>query len=115
MKIIIAGGRDFNNYDLLKEKCNSILSKTKDIEIISGGAKGADSLGEKYALDNKYQLTIVRAEWDTLGKKAGIIRNEEMAKIADALICFWDGKSKGTCNMIEQAKKYNLPFRIINY
>lgn len=117
MNIIIAGGRDFNDYELLKQKLNNIISNLNknDITIISGLAKGADSLGLKYAEENNIKTIKCPANWDKYGKSAGYKRNEDMANIANALIAFWDGKSKGTKHMIEIAKKRDIKIRIINY
>ena len=115
MKVIIAGGRDFNRYDLLKHKCDKIFTKVKDLEIVSGGAKGADKLGELYALENNVKVTIFKADWNMYGKSAGGIRNSEMGDYADALIAFWDGKSPGTKHMIDYMKKLNKPTRIVYY
>lgn len=114
-KVIIAGGRDFNDNELLYEKCDYLLSKQTEIEIVSGVANGADKLGEIYANDNEYPIKQFPANWDKYGKSAGYKRNEEMAMYADALIAFWDGKSKGTKHMIELAKKHNLKISIIRY
>ena len=113
MKVIIAGSRTFNDYPKLKKKLDSILKNQKDITIISGTASGADRLGERYANENHYNLEQYPAMWDIFGKKAGYMRNEEMAKVADACIVFWDGKSRGTKHMIDIAKKYKLKLRII--
>ncbi len=116
--VIIAGSRTFNNYKLLEDKVNNILKNKKEtdnIVIISGNANGADKLGESYANKNHYNLVIKPAEWKIYGKKAGYIRNIEMANIANALIAFWDGKSKGTQHMINIAKEKNLLTRIIIY
>jgi hypothetical protein len=108
MKVIIAGSRDFNDYNLLKNNCDVLLSLTKEnIEIVSGGARGADSLGERYAQENNLELKIFPADW-SIGKGAGFIRNKQMADYSDALIAFWDGKSKGTKMMIDLAKKNEL-------
>ena len=115
MKIIIAGGRDFDNYDLLFKRCNIILFNVSDIEIVSGKAKGADTLGEKYAKERNLHIKEFPANWKLYGKKAGPLRNEEMAKYADALIAFWDSKSTGTANMINLAEQHNLLIRIIRY
>ncbi len=113
MKVIIAGSRTFNNYSDLKRKVSSILKNQKNITIISGTANGADRLGERYANENHHNLEQYPAMWDIFGKKAGYMRNEEMAKVADACIVFWDGKSRGTKHMIDIAKKYKLKLRII--
>lgn len=115
MKVIIAGGRDFDNYTLLVEKCDKIFSMLKNPIIISGTARGADKLGEKYAQEKGYKVVQYPANWEEFGKKAGILRNVEMAKNSDALVCFWDGKSRGTKHMIETAEKLSLKIRIIKY
>ena len=115
-KVIIAGGRDFRNYNLLKEKCDAILSSVKDdIMIVSGCADGADSLGEKYAAENDYIVAYFPPNWRLYGRRAGPVRNREMADYGDALIAFHDGQSKGTANMIKQAKEKGLKVRVINY
>lgn len=115
MRIIIAGGRNFNDYDLLFKTCEKLLIFQKDIEIVSGTANGADRLGERYAKIKKYQLKQFPANWDKYGKSAGYKRNEEMAIYADCLIAFWDGESKGTKHMIDLANKQGLKVRIIYY
>ena len=117
-KVIIAGSRGFSNYKLLKEKCNEYLREKRkeyNIIIISGGARGADTLGEKYAQDEGFSLEVFPANWNKFGKSAGFIRNEQMAEIADALIAFWDEKSHGTKHMIEIMKNKKLLVRVVNY
>lgn len=116
MKVIIAGGRDFQDYELLRYKCDFILGTIEDtIEIVSGGASGADFYGNKYAVEKGYEVKYFPADWSNLGKSAGPIRNKQMAEYADMLIAFWDGNSKGTKNMIDLAKKYNLKTTVIQY
>jgi hypothetical protein len=117
MRVIIAGGRDFNDYELLKDKVDYILRnrQDEDIEIVSGKARGADSLGEKYAKEKGYQIKEFPADWDTYKKRAGYIRNEEMANYASHCICFWDGQSRGTKHMIDIAKREKLNIRVIRY
>lgn len=117
-KVIIAGSRGFSNYKLLKEKCNEYLREKRkeyNIIIISGGARGADTLGEKYAQDEGFSLEVFPANWNKFGKSAGFIRNEQMAEVADALIAFWDGKSNGTKHMIEIMENKKLLVRVVNY
>lgn len=117
-KTIIAGGRDFMDYNLLKEKTDKILQEKKvthKIVIISGCARGADTLGLRYASENAFDVEEYPADWNKYGKKAGYVRNVEMAENADALIAFWDGKSKGTKHMIDIATERNLPIRVIRY
>jgi hypothetical protein len=115
MKLIIAGGRDFSNYELLVESVNLIIPGVPGVEIVSGGAKGADNLGERFAIDNNLQIKRFPAEWDKYGKSAGYRRNSDMADYADSCICFWDGQSKGTNHMINLAKQKGLSVTVINY
>lgn len=116
MKLIIAGTRTFNDYDFLKQKVDKILSNTEQVKlIISGGAKGADTLAIEYAKEKGYNYLVEKADWDKYGKGAGHIRNEAMAKLATHCIVFWDGISPGSKNMVSLAEKYNLKLRIIRY
>lgn len=115
MKLIIAGGRGFTDYDLLKFKVSHITNRLNIDNIICGGARGADSLGEKYALENGIDVIHLIPDWEKHGKSAGYRRNYEMALVGTHLIAFWDGKSKGTKNMIDTMKKMNKPVRVIYY
>lgn len=115
VRIIIAGSRDFSDYRLLKAKLDSLIRDKEKTEIVSGTARGADLLGEKYAKENEIEIKRFPADWDKYGKSAGYRRNEEMAKYANACICFWDGKSRGTKSMIDLAEKYNLKTIVIRY
>ena len=116
-KIIIAGSRDFNDYKLLKYKLDRLLINKSFVHIISGTARGADQLGERYAAEHDLIVEYYPAEWDKFGKSAGYRRNEEMAKDADALVAFNkhpDG-TKGTNHMINLAKQYNLAIRVVKF
>lgn len=115
MKVIIAGGRNFDDYELLRVVCNAVLATAKDIEIVSGGASGADALGERYAAEMGYPLKRFPADWNTHGKAAGPIRNKQMAEYANGLIAFWDSSSRGTKHMIETAKKNGLKVYVEEY
>ena len=129
MKVIIAGSREINEYSII---VSAIQESNFDItEVVSGGARGVDSLAERYANENKITFKKFVAYWNDLdlpgvrvktnnqGKKynvlAGIWRNREMALYGDALIAIWDGKSRGTKNMIDEAKKKNLKIYIYHY
>ena len=116
-KVIIAGCRDFADYELLKEKCDFYLQnqKPEDIVIVSGHASGADALGEHYALERDLQLETYTADWKAHGRAAGPIRNAQMASVAHALIAFWDGKSRETKNMIDTATKRGLQVAVVRY
>lgn len=122
LRIIVAGGRDFDDYILL---CNSLteyldrLHPKEQITIVSGGARGADTLGEEFAKRHGFNLKRFPANWGKYGKSAGPIRNRDMAEFAaktdGVLFAFWDGNSRGTANMITLAEKYGLDVHIVNY
>ena len=120
VKLIIAGGRNFNDYNRLECEVNEFIfdittGNDVKIQIISGGAKGADFLGEKFAKENGFEVVSKKADWNKYGKAAGPIRNTEMAKIGTHLIAFWDGRSKGTKHMIQEAHKRGLKVSEIKY
>ncbi len=126
LRVIIAGSRDFDNLSKLTADVSDILSKIpvdsiSKTRIISGTARGADQMGEQYARNAGYEISRFPADWDRLGKRAGYVRNDEMARFAVAdgntgvLIAFWDGKSKGTKHMIGLAGKYGLETHIIRF
>lgn len=112
-KVIVAGSRDFYNYDLVCEKLDYLLRNKDDVCIICGMAQGADSLGQEYAINHRTYIKYYPADWNKHGKKAGILRNIEMAENADALVAFWDGESRGTKHMIEIAKEKGLEVRVV--
>ena len=116
-KVIIAGCRDFADYELLKEECDFYLQnqKPEDIVIVSGHASGADALGDHYALERDLQLETYTADWKAHGRAAGPIRNAQMASVAHALIAVWDGKSRETKNMIDTATKRDLQVAVVRY
>lgn len=118
IRLLICGSRNFNNYELLREKINLIISKIilkKNIVIVSGGANGADSLGEKYAKENGFELKIYPADWEKNGKAAGHIRNKQMANFVTHCIAFWDGESPGTKNMLELCQQYKIITKLVYY
>ena len=112
-KVIIAGSRDFSDFQLLYSKCEEILESQTDIEIVSGTARGADKLGEHYASLKGHSVAKFPADWDKHGKAAGYVRNKEMAEYADMLIAFWDGESRGTGHMINLATEKGLDVHVI--
>lgn len=118
-RIIIAGGRSFSDYKLLKDKLDYYLrDKVRqgyEIIIISGTANGADKLGEKYAMERGYKIERYPADWNKYGKAAGYRRNVQMSQIANACVVFWDGISPGSKHMIDIATNKGLPLRIVRY
>lgn len=116
MKICIAGGRDFDNYDVLARVVDQVIAELPaPITIVSGKAKGADSLGERYAQERGLDVLLFPADWKKHGRGAGPIRNAQMAEEADMLIAFWDGTSRGTANMIGQMQRRGKPYKVFDY
>lgn len=109
MKVIIAGSREgFDISDVREAFIFSQFDFNEITEIVSGGARGVDRLGEQFAKEQMIPIRRFIPDWDGLGKKAGHVRNREMGDYADALIALWDGVSKGTKGMIEYAEKKGL-------
>ena len=122
MKLIIAGGRDFDDEMLALTEYfnfNAELATPDDMqavtEFVSGGARGADRVGENIARLLSIPVKQFIPDWDGLGKRAGFVRNAEMAEYADALLAFWDGSSKGTAHMIDTATKKGLIVKVVMY
>lgn len=113
MKLAVIGGRDFVDYDHLKRVMQKI--RTPIDLIVSGGAKGADSLAERYAQEFGIETKIFPADWDTYGKRAGFMRNQDIVNTADSILAFWDGQSKGTRSSIELAEKQGKTIHIEGY
>jgi hypothetical protein len=122
-RLIIAGGRDFDDFKKLCMVCDHMLSRVIEegykITVVCGMAKGADTLGEKYAKKRGFDIAYFPAGWNKYGKKAGYLRNQQMLDYArgteGACIAFWDGKSRGTKNMIDLCNKYDLRLHISRY
>lgn len=110
MKTIIAGCRDIFNYQLVEEAVR--CCGWTPTEIFSGCSEGVDQLGEEWAKQHKIVLRRFYADWSIFGKSAGPIRNREMAENAEALIALWDGVSRGTKNMIEEAINRKLLVKV---
>ncbi|MBB6463847.1 SLOG family protein [Flammeovirga kamogawensis] len=117
-KLIIAGTRSFKDHALLdsytKEFTAVFNLYALNTELVSGGGKGADEIGEEFGRRYGFNVKRFLPDW-SVGKKAGPMRNRQMAEYATHLICFWDGVSPGTKNMMQLAKRYNLTFWVINY
>ncbi len=107
MKVIVAGSRSIHSFEAVAraiERSGFSIS-----EVVSGGAEGVDQIGKGWAYAHSIPSKQFNPAWKENGKAAGPMRNREMAKYADALIAVWDGKSRGTKNMIEEMKKLNKP------
>lgn len=108
MKVCIAGSRLITDMELVF-KCIG-RSKMDITEVVSGGAKGVDLLGEAYAIKHFLPIVPFWADWQKYGKCAGPIRNRQMAEYCNAAIIVWDGESSGTRNMIECMKSLGKPY-----
>lgn len=117
-KLVIAGGRDFLDYNRLAEVVQNGLTgplKAYRVSVVSGMARGADALGHRYGHAIGLHVYEFPADWDTYGKRAGFLRNAQMAAFADGLLAFWDGQSRGTAHMIEQMRSLGKPVKIVYY
>lgn len=114
-RVVVAGTRTYENYEEAKKYINFCVSDIKNkykLIFLSGGCRGADLIGERYAREYGYKIERYLPEWDKYGKRAVPKRNKIMAERCDYVICFWDGKSKGTKMMVDYAKKSGKPVRI---
>ena len=125
MKVIVAGSRKINHLPLVESVINRAFNKWMSDdqdnwqsyvgpEIVSGGAMGVDFCGERYAQKRGLSVKVFPAEWDVYGKRAGYVRNDQMAKYADALIAIWDGESRGTAHMIKTMEALGKPVYVYN-
>jgi hypothetical protein len=101
MKLAIVGSRTFNDYEMVK----TALKDLAITEIVSGGAKGADTLAEQYAAENNIPVKVFKPDWAKYGRGAGPVRNKQIVEYADKVIAFWDGESRGTKSSIDLAEK----------
>jgi hypothetical protein len=113
MRTIIAGGREFSDSGLMLDSINELEWDIS--QVVCGLARGADLMGKTWAEGYDVSVAEYPAKWKELGRKAGPLRNIEMSENADALLAFWDGESKGTKHMIDQATKKGLKVKVIRY
>lgn len=115
MMVVVGGCRNYENFEELSEFidfCIKDIKKENELIFLSGGCRGTDILGERYAMERGYKVLRFSADWRKYGRAAGPIRNEKMVQKADLVIAFWDGKSKGTGSLIKYAKKYNKNVKV---
>ncbi|MBC8306892.1 MAG: DUF2493 domain-containing protein [Pelagibacterales bacterium] len=116
MKVAIIGSRGFDDYNLVEATMEEFHSTNfQTTTLVSGGAKGADRLGEKWANNHNIPTKIFLAEWDKYGRAAGFIRNKDIIANADYVIAFWDGESKGTKHSLDLCEKNGILYTIIKY
>lgn len=108
-----------SDYELFVAKCDLLLRNWGSVVIVSGGARGADALAKRYAVDRGYCYMEFPADWDTYGRRAGYIRNRAMHEYISThenrgVIAFWDGKSRGTRQSFSLAGSYSNPLRVVH-
>lgn len=113
MRLIVAGSRGFNDYPLMARALDAINQQETVRVVLSGTARGADTLGERWAFENRVRIERHPAEWNKYGKSAGYRRNAEMADAAHGLLAAWDGSSPGTQHMIDLATGRGLRLWVI--
>lgn len=112
-KVVVAGSRDFSDYALLSKTMDRFLAGKRNVTVVSGTARGADRLGERYASERGCKLERIPAQWGVYHKGAGPIRNRKMVAGADAVVVFWNGVSTGAKNIIDCAAEENVPCEVI--
>lgn len=117
--LLIVGSRSFDDFDLLVRKCDALLVNHSEVCVVSGGARGADALAEKYASLRGFDLRVFPADW-SLGRSAGFIRNQEMHRFISqfphrGVVAFWDGVSRGTSHSFDLARQFNNPLRVVRF
>jgi len=111
MKVIIAGSRSFTNYQLL---CQTLaLERPRITQVLTGGARGAEPLGYRWAWKHALPHQLCRADWERFGKSAGVRRTYQMAQAGDVLVACWDGQSPGTAHMVQCMRQLGKPVVVI--
>lgn len=116
-RVIVAGSRGFEDYAMLEAALDAVLAGRGPVEIVSGHARGADRLGERYAAEHQLPIRIFPADWKSHPIRAGFIRNAEMLAYAmeakPLVVAFWDGSSSGTKDMTDRAEAAGAPCVIV--
>ena len=118
VKLMVFGGREFQNYEVMKAHILAIakdMGPDKGISIVSGMARGADKLAVRIAEELGAKIYKFPADWNQYGKRAGFLRNTQMAEFADQGLAFWDGKSRGTKHSIGELEKFGKPVEVVLY
>lgn len=113
MKVAIIGSRNFSDYNALEDAVSRLCGQALEC-IISGGAKGADSLAEQYAQKFAIPIKVFKPDWKQYGRGAGVVRNRDIVSHADVVIAFWDGVSRGTASSIKLAQKMNKTVHVVD-
>lgn len=115
VRVAIVGSRNFNDTRLVASTMNSVLEKYRITEVVSGGARGADTLGEQWAKAHGIPTRVFLADWNRYGRSAGFRRNHDIIAGCDMCVAFWDGQSRGTAHSISLARAARKRVLIIQF
>jgi hypothetical protein len=114
-RVLVSGSLSFDDYELLRTTLNRLLVGRENVVIVTGSAKGAESLAERYAQERGLGLKQILANWETYGRGAKVIRAAQFIDAADSAAFFWDGKSKTIADLIERAETKGIPVEIVRF
>jgi hypothetical protein len=111
--VAIVGSRDFSDLELVRKYVANLAYHDDRAIIVTGGARGVDTAAQATALEYSLTVQVIKPDWERYGKAAGPIRNEQIVKVSDEVVAFWDGKSRGTKSTIELTRKARKPLAIV--
>ena len=114
-RVLVSGSLSFDDYELLRFTLDRLLAGRENVVVVTGGATGAESLGERYANERGFGIKQFLADWQTYGRGAKLIRNTQMIEAADHAVFFWDGQSKGTAEAVEKAEARSIPVEVVRF
>jgi hypothetical protein len=116
MKVLVAGSRTFIDHAYAARALDECYAKSGNAwtVVVTGGARGADMLGEYWAKNNKLQVVTMKPDWNKHGRAAGVLRNSDLVAAADCAVVFWDGQSRGTQDTINKLKSSGKPFEVFS-
>lgn len=112
-RVAIVGSREFPSMDKVRQYIWRLAARRDEVEIVSGGARGVDDEAHRMADLQRIKYTEFPADWETHGKSAGFIRNQQIVEYADRVVAFWDGESRGTRDTIERALKAHKHLEVL--
>lgn len=116
--LLIAGGRDFSDYSLALKTLDdyeTLDAGGRSIVVVSGGARGADAIGEMWAKARGHTISRMTPDWNLYGRRAGLVRNTDLVNACSDAVVFWDGSSRGTKDTITKLQAAGKTHRIITY
>lgn len=115
-RLAVVGSRSFSDFGTLTREIDLLRLRFPTIDsMVSGGAAGADKLAEKYAALRQIPMIVLTPDWNTHGKRAGILRNYDIITQADIVLAFWDQKSPGTKHSIDLATIQSKILRVVHF